>query len=75
VTISERPCGNAGSRLYAIGDAARLTDYLREWIDRGIKRGKISSQRINGVRMVTLADVLADKKRRENRVEAERNGK
>jgi hypothetical protein len=74
VTLSERPCGNAGSRLYPIGDAARLTDYLREWIDRGIKRGKIPSQRINGVRMVTLADVLADKKRREDRVEAERYG-
>ena len=61
---TEGPGHEAGTRLYLVGEAARLTDYLREFVDRGIKRGKIPFRRVDGVRMVTLDDVLADKARR-----------
>ena len=64
VIETERPGHEAGTRLYPVGEAARLTDYLREFIDRGIKRGKIPFQRVDGARMVTLDDVLNDKARR-----------
>jgi hypothetical protein len=60
VIETERPGHEAGTRLYPVGEAARLTDYLREFVDRGIKRGKIPFRRVDGVRMVTLADLLAD---------------
>jgi hypothetical protein len=62
--VSDGPGREAGTRLYPVGDAARLADYLREYIDRGIKRGKIPATRVNGVRMVALDDVIADKARR-----------
>jgi hypothetical protein len=66
VIVSDKPRQQAGSDgLWPIGTAARAVGTLRTWIDRAIQRGHIPCQRINGVRMVTLADAAAVKKRRD----------
>ena len=64
MTLSEGPGLAAGTRLHPVGEAARLTDWLREFIDRAVKRGKIPLHRVDGVRTVRLEDVLAEKARR-----------
>jgi hypothetical protein len=64
MSLSETPSREAGE-LRPVGTAARAVGTLRVWIDRAIQRGQIPCHRINGVRMVTLADAAAVKKRRD----------
>ena len=54
MTYPERPAQVAGPNLVTVGAAALHCDTIREWVDRGIKRGKIPFVRINGTRMVDL---------------------
>ena len=64
MSLSETPSREAGE-LRPVGAAARDVGTLRVWIGRAIQHSQIPCQRINGVRMVTVADAAAVKKRRD----------
>ena len=62
--MSDFSPGQTAGRLVTIGEAARQSGQLREHVDRAIKRGLIPFERVDGQRVVELANVFKYVERR-----------